>query len=438
MITRGSPEALPRVDTSETGKYGELRKDLQEDFEKFVQDNPPITEPIGGPKDILKLPSSDRKDALAVFKQRLDDRLFEQRRPLARCILHLEQAIMLDNDIPKEELLRIIDQFAETYLFFDMQKTVLTHAVEEYYSMRRRVLAVREKFPNDVDLVNVFIEEKYDKRLDQDTPLSVSVGPMSIDVLLHREGMYSIFGDTGVVGITSWNSLSEFDDGSLIPLVFINQDADDEVEEVLRHEYMHVQSQMSMDVLRHHFSTYFKAGGSENRFGFPHSSGFAVRLYRALLDNVESLSEDEREYKRELLYRQVVEPLLLDLQKFALYEMKGEIFSSALSGDLDGIPEHLFENDSYDFLREEKEYFERELPDDERFQGEMLRYLEIGYRIVLEDAFRAYRQLVTSMVEKGDYADERSSVPEVNALLVDVPMQEWTQVIDRLLEREKK
>ena len=56
MITRGSPEALPRVDASETGKYSELQKDLQEDFEKFVRDNPPITEPVGNPKEILKSP----------------------------------------------------------------------------------------------------------------------------------------------------------------------------------------------------------------------------------------------------------------------------------------------------------------------------------------------------------------------------------------------
>ncbi|MFP4539393.1 MAG: hypothetical protein ACLFNN_00470 [Candidatus Paceibacterota bacterium] len=172
-------------------KYKEIRKKevrgelteeefdelLSAEFQKFLEQDLPI-EGVFSPEEdmqkILELPRDEKKKALEDLKEKMN----RQRKAWAICRTFIERSIEFNNDIPKEKLLELVERFGENYGFTDGQKEDAEYLMDIYYKKRESALDIRERFSDDLDLV----EELTGIRFNDSSEFNVKVGPASIDI----------------------------------------------------------------------------------------------------------------------------------------------------------------------------------------------------------------------------------------------------------------
>jgi len=133
---------------------------------------------VFSPEDELErikgLPKKQKREEIALFK----DKLRAQRIGLASCRISIERLVEIDNDVPREILVEQVKKYGDYFGFSRKQIRLFERIIDRYYLNRRRILELRRRYPDDVDLVNELTGMHFDKK----TKFEVSIGPMSIDI----------------------------------------------------------------------------------------------------------------------------------------------------------------------------------------------------------------------------------------------------------------
>ena len=123
---------------------------------------------------ILKLPTSERKQALADFK----DKYARQREALAKCRVFIERFILVNPDIEKDKLMRIVRKFGRRYGFTKKQEDSASWILDSFYEHRGNALKVRDKYPRNADLVNALTGLNF----KDDSVFKISIEPLSLEI----------------------------------------------------------------------------------------------------------------------------------------------------------------------------------------------------------------------------------------------------------------
>ena len=73
---------------------------------------------------------------------------------MAACRISIERTIEFNHDVPRERLVRLVEQFSAPYGFDDKQKQIIEQLIDGYYENRQKVLEIRQQFTNNRELVN--------------------------------------------------------------------------------------------------------------------------------------------------------------------------------------------------------------------------------------------------------------------------------------------
>jgi len=392
---------------------------LDLEFQKFLKENPPI-EGVFSPQEELKRirkieNREEKKAALEEFK----DKLIRQRKALAKLHRFLERIIFFNPDVSKEELMKIFRKFSENYGFDNLQNQMIENIIEGYYEQRKRALEIRQKFPNDRDLVYRLTGV----RLGPNDEVKIETGPMTLDIIVNafnagrlyeRSENPTIEISQVPIGFASY-TLEEYP----IYFIVINEEGvekyygDPEARATKMHEYQH-----------HKFNLYRRVW-EQFKQQYEEKNRLSERLY---IEYVMSLIEGKDPEER----KKILKDYLRIQQKEALRKAKDEILAilsersiRALKSVLDLL---FFKEDSpYDYLKKERElttYF-----DDPMLEEMIQEILVKEYREIIKKTIDAYAELI----EKGKY-----SQLDANALLYDVPLENWPNMVRRLLEKKSK
>jgi len=146
-------------------------------FLLFQEKNPPIPVAFSPEDEFLKLQEMSKKErteAIPEFKEKLA----RQRRALVECRLCIEREIEHNNDVSKEHLILLADQFGSAYGFSENQCGIIEKLIDSYFSHRKKALEMRDTFPDNKALV----QKLTGMFLPEPSELDISVGPMSVDI----------------------------------------------------------------------------------------------------------------------------------------------------------------------------------------------------------------------------------------------------------------
>jgi hypothetical protein len=351
-----------------------------------------------------------RKKALEDFK----DKLIRQRKALAKLHRFLERTIFFNPDISKEELMKIFRKFSENYGFDSLQNQIIENMIVGYYEQRRRTLEIRQKFPDDRDLVYRLTGV----RLGPNDEVKIETGPMTLDIRVNAFNTGRLYERSENPTIDTYRIPAGFASYTVeehpIYFIVINEDevkkyyGDPEARATKMHEYQH-----------HKFNLYRRIW-EQFKQQYEEKNRLSERLYAQYV-----LEEDPE--KR----RKIVKDYLRIKQKEALEKAKDEILAILSERSIRALKivfDLIFfrEGSPYDYLKKEREltkYF------DDPILEEMIQEIIVKeYREIIERAIDAYAELI----KKGKYSEL-----EANALLYDVPLENWPNMVRRLLEERK-
>jgi hypothetical protein len=391
---------------------------LDLEFQKFLKENPPI-EGVFSPQEELKRirkieNREEKKKALEEFK----DKLIRQRKALAKLHRFLERTIFFNPNVPKEELMKIFRKFSENYGFDNLQNQIIENMIEGYYEQRRRVLEIRQKFPDDRDLVYRLTGV----RLRPNDKVKIGTGPMTLDIIVNAFNTGRLYERSENPTIEIYRVPTGFASYTVeecpIYYIVINEEGvkkyygDPEARAIKMHEYQH-----------HKFNLYRGVWGQFTR-QYEEKNRLSERLY---IEYAMSLIEEKDPEER----KKILKDYLRIQQKEALRKAKDEILATLSERSIRALKSVLdllfFKEDSpYDYLKKEREltnYF------DDPILEEMIQEILVKeYREIIERAIDAYAELI----EKGKY-----SQLDANALLYDVPLENWPNMVRRLLEEKR-
>ncbi|MEK7608139.1 MAG: hypothetical protein AAB495_01000, partial [Patescibacteria group bacterium] len=335
----------------------------------------------------------------------------EKKEALAACRVFVEKSIEINHETPKEELMELVSIFAERYGFTEDQAKTAENLIDQYYENRKRVLEVRQQFPDDRDLASRLTGFNFGEVEN----VSASVGPMGIEIEtdervvsqvfagLHKKGQVS---DFIAGGFASSAILAQKDGAVEIPYIFIANYPSEVLrlpgKSIRRHEREHVKNRLF-----------------ELTFGHIAERDLTRQLPR------EGIKIADQETKKFLL-----ENYLLGKRLCALESTKDEILAKLQSMTLkelsDQLPDLFFSKGGgpYDYLSEIRE--DEELADDPMWRELVNKILVSEYEGIVSNAMWSFIELVKT----GGY-----SVEEAIALLTDKPLSEWQKTLWRLRER---
>lgn len=410
----------------------DFSRQLNTKFDWFTENVLPIEgEFSADPKDVLKLPTKQRGEALAEFK----DKLVRQRKAMAECRLYIERSINFDNDISEDFLVDIVSWFANEYAFSDDQRTAVEFAVHQYYVMRKRAQDFREQFPNNIELVNKLTGLTFDNpdefKIEPDFMcLKIETGGENL-IKMYRGDMMATETPTDfrLNGFASAGRFSGSDGPT--PFVAIRSDVDTHDDHGVRdHEYEHIKHQV-FDVI---FRFYFK-GEYYSLFG------------HSYFDNPGTVKSFAEEFKKQKSSESLeaalsyLEPFFKGTQLYALEQARGEIFAMLKNHPLDSfeIASRFLrweDPSSYDYLADTRRLLWEEFKGEKEVQGLMERYFIHEYADIINDALHMLDLLVSSFTLERGYSDMDGLISEATALLTDVPLQNWRIEIKRFFAQK--
>ena len=385
---------------------GEFEELLSHDFEEHVQENPVINgvfSPEAELDRIKSLPKEQRREALAGFKENLA----RQRKAWANCRLFIERSIEFYDEIPREGLMEIVEKFGAYYGFTEEQKLSARELIDQYYKHHQKVREMRQKFPNNADLVKELTG------LNFDTPeeFDVSVGPMTIDIETNEINGGRLYenSENPVIGYSFGAFASQSAGNDPTYYIVLNNDwrkrakgyGDPSGKQMRQHEYEHQKH----------------------------------KLFRAVFEK-DLIGDFERDYMwRNYIQEQDPERKKITLEDFfrreqevGLDRAKDEITAYLAGGRrlemlLVQLVDLFFNKQgNYDYLAYLRDY--APMKTDQLFQEVSEKILVQEYRSIIEKAVKSLGELIN----KGKYSSK-----EAIALLTDKSLSDWPKTIERLL-----
>jgi len=149
------------------------------DMKPILEKVAPIEGTFAPNEEVQKLwsvPREQRREVVSVFK----DKLTRQREAWALCRTNIEERIEANPDLPRDEMVGIVREFASHYGFADSHVQVAESLVDDYIEMHRRVNEVREKYPDNIALINRLTGMEF--ATSDESDFTVEVGSMFIEI----------------------------------------------------------------------------------------------------------------------------------------------------------------------------------------------------------------------------------------------------------------
>ncbi|MDP3964502.1 MAG: hypothetical protein Q8Q20_02460 [bacterium] len=402
-------ESLRRKEAEHTQSGEEFDQLLEYDYYQFARKHrklDTVFHPVVALRKIRKNPPSERQNALREYKWNLAT----QRQAWAQCRSFLERAIEHEHDVSGSDLEDIVEWFAADFGFDSEAKNQAYDLIRWYINTRHKVMEVYSEYSNNRELVQVVTGTDP----GDDTDLSVSPGPMSIDIVTNQETASRIFNhsENPVTGFKSLGFAATSNDA--IPYTVIAwdrhvrknfQDTESHLADTRRHEHEHVKNSLFLRI-----------------FERKYNSDECDKLYR------QYRQESDKTVKHELLA-----PLFSTILEEAYAEVKNEVTASLqerTARELRADAEYMFFREpggSYDFLEYWKNIKQEQNNTD--WQNDTKRLLIQEYAQTVRRALDA----VVDLVEAGGYSEK-----EAVALLTDKKLPEWGKTVARLLDTKNK
>ncbi len=373
---------------------------LDFDFKDLLRYNPSIEGGFSSEEELMrikKLPKDQKKAALTKFKENW----VVQKNALASCRIFIERYINIDNDVPKEKLMDIVEKFGSYYSFTNEQKNIAEKIIDEYYVNRQRVLEIRKRFPDDVALVSELTGIKFDKTAQ----FLVSIGPMSIDITTDGFNAGRIYENSSdaVPKLPYGGFATKSNHEHPIPYIVINHSVTgiSEYDDMVAHEHEHLKNSL------------FRKIFDNNRDVVDQE----IFLYQY------EAEKDDLQFKKDLL-----DKYFILYKEKALNDAKDEILAMRRYG-IHALYTIFFEQNGspYDYLAYLRE---NELKkDDILWQDASKKILVEEYRKIIEDANNAFDKL-----EQGGYYSKDEAI----AIFSDKPLSDWPKTAIRLSENKPK
>ena len=416
----GMAQKLPEITVADSMKketYG------GPDFAIILQNNPPI-EGIFSPekelKKIKRLPHDDKETALETFKEKL----IRQRIAWAQCRVVIERLVEFNPEAPQKEMLALVEKFGSYYGFSKKQKSLAGQIIDRYIVQHKLVKEVREKYPKDKELV----EHLTGMKLAETDDLSVSIGPLSVDIRMDPFNFERIHqnSDNPVMDVKYGGMSSQ---SKHLPPIFYT---------VLNTKY--ARPSTPVHEMEHHKNV-LSSGLNPKRHISPDAELLLRQGGRAPLREVimEKLFGFERNVDEELYLAYENEKdmptktfLLEGFFKLRLSDGLARAKNEILAMKKDRRPytyDFFFKQDglAHDYFAGLRNYKSEE--DDPLWVDMMEKIFADEYKPIVSDAIEAFDRL-----EKGGYIRE-----EVIAMLSDKSLAEWPKTARRLLgQREER
>ncbi len=385
-------------------------------MEPFLQRVPPIKGVFSPDEEVQKLwsvPKEKRREAVSVFK----GKLARQRKAWALCRTAIEERIEANPDIPREEMVGIIGQFASSYGFEEPHTQLAEKLIDDYILARKRVTEVREKYPDEIALINRLTGMKFTNAEAGD--FNISVGPMSIDILCSGSNVRRLYGRSNdpVVGPKYWGFASQSNDKPPIYYTVIDADKADSyyLYHPLKHEHEHIKSRLLKSISYPRGIGFFGHQVLEKALRFERN--FEHELWKRYF-----LSKDTQQKSFFL------EEYMKMRREEDLDKAKGEIVSFLKDSGLSRLRNELGElffskGGPYDYLAPLRNWEKGK--DDPLWKETSQKFLVDEYRAIIESAVDYFGQLIYS-----GYTKE-----EAIALLFDKPLSNWPKTVRRLLSK---
>jgi len=385
-------------------------------MEPFLRRVPPIKGVFSPDEEVQKLwsvPKEKRREAVLAFR----GKLARQREAWALCRTTIEEKIEANPDVPREEMVEIIGQFASNYGFAESHTQLAEKLIDDYILAHKRVVEVREKYPDEIALINRLTGMKFTNADAGD--FNVSVGPMSIDIScsgFNARRMRERSKDP-VVGFERGGFASESNDRPPIYYTVIDADKADSYYPYhpLKHEHEHEKNKLLKPI------------------SYPRGIGFFGHQV------LEKALRFERKFEHELWKRYFLskdtqqksffrEEYMKMKREEGLDKAKDEIVSCLKDRSFSGLRNELgrlffSKEGSYDYLADLRNWERGK--DDPLWKETSQKLLVDEYRAIIESAVDHFGQLIYS-----GYTKE-----EAIALLFDKPLSNWPKTVRRLLSK---
>lgn len=408
----------------EQSRFGEMESILQR-----VQPIEGVFNPDEEIKKLWSVPKEQRREAVSAFK----DKLARQREAWALCRTRIEERIESNPDLPREEMVEVIREFASHYGFAKNHVKVAESLVDDYLEMHRRVNEAREKYPDDIALINRLSGMKFTKSDAED--FTVVVGPMSIEISCSGFNAGRIYEKSKdpIVGFEYGGFASTSNDSKPVYYIVVNKDysSSDPVfhSGTVLHEREHQKNRILAPKLygKDEVRTDIKESLNRGVFGFLRHSvgerllGFERKFEDEVFGRYTS-AKDSKE-KEFLLgeYMRLRRESALNRAKDEIIAMKSEpnylyhTYNIFLSQD----------GDAYDYLASLRDWDKKK--DDPLWQETAKRVLVDEYSDIIDNAIVAFDQL----------RESGYSQAETIAMLSDKRLADWPKMVKRLLEQKK-
>ena len=368
-------------------------------------------------KKILPLPKEKRKEALAEFRSKLA----RQREAWGQYGTILEKKIEENPDISREEMLKISEDFASKYGFSEDSRKIYESITDDYLEKHRKVKEMREKFPDDIELINNLTGMNFGENDRED--FKVVTGPAYFEIYCPEQKFGKIYARSMDFS-GRMNEVAGFQDVSEDGTIFI----------VLNNDYEYCKKQNSPEKVASHERMHAKNEILKEKL-FPRRPE-----KKETKEIIECYLKTKNEQEKNLLLREIMDRA----KNKALARVKDEIFAKFKEGETLNEKNAWFDYFSpfrpYDFLRcpsnpekKEKGYFLKYLKDRQKRKRnklwkEAVKKTKKEYRETIENAIGAFNRLL----ENGYPTDK------IIYMFSDKYMREWPKTAKRILEERSK
>ena len=385
-LEREVSEIRPQRCEREDEAFEEFDSLLNHDFENILLENPPLEGEFNPQEElqkIKKLSREERKEALSVFKNKLE----RQREAWANCRVFLERIIEFDNDAPENYLQQWLRRFGGDYGFTMEHYKLTNKIIDDYYRERKRLLEYVDRHGGDLheaasNLTGINLNNK--------KKIGVDVGPVALNI--EAKGR-------------DYNKIKKEENLSRNTLGFYKKDLSTGI------GYNVIKSGRESEATRTHEEEHAK---NEILFHLLHTD------YNFLVDRTFFEYDIERE-KDEERKKEMFERYIKSFQREALLKAKNEITAYKKNGhDISSLM--FFDDSAYDYLEGVREKYAG------KEEEELVNTILIQeYKKILDDAIMAFNAL-----ERKDYTTE-----QVIALLGDKRLEEWGKTARRVIEERR-
>lgn len=380
-------------------------------------------------RKLLSIPREQRREAVFVFK----DKLARQREAWALCRTTIEERIEANPDIPREEMIGIIGQFASSYGFAQPHIEIAKQLIDDYISQRERVAEIRGKYPDNIALINRLTGLKFTKADTKD--FTVRVGPISLEIFCSgfNAGKIHEKSKNPIVGFNCSGFASQSSGSKPIYYLVVNNDYSSSDPYAHATTVPHEREHQKNRILKPRQYGISEVHADVREMSNRGVSGFLkhrvgerlLGLKRNFRDEVFYGYESTRDPREKALllgeFMRLERERALNSAKNEIIAMKSEPY------DVYGGKYNIFlkqNGDTYDYSADLRNWDKKKA--DPLWQETSKRVLVDGYRDIIDNAIVAFDQLRGSGYSQA----------ETIAMLSDKRLADWPKTVRRLIEEK--